>query len=390
MKVLHVIPSISSKRGGPSKAIFDMVKALRSEGVDASILSTIDNSMYREEKFVENEWFIHLDVPVLLLPCLDSKFRIVREFLFSSSLTYWLLSNIRNYDLIHVHAIFSYPSTIAMIIARLYKKPYIIRTIGQLSKWSLSQSKFRKKLMLTLIERSNLSNAVAIHVTSNSEQEEIFSLNLKCRVLLLGLGVEFNEDSDDIVKKTPNESVRFLFLSRLHPKKRLEVLMNALACLQSYYNQRNWYLYIAGDGEQDYVLKLKRIANELGIANRVVWMGHITGQIKENLLKSVDWYVLPSASENFAISAVEAMAAGVPVIITESVGVSDMVQKHRAGIITGSNSDELSQALYQAMNGPPLAMKRASRQLVKEHYLWSNVGKQLSAFYSKVLYQFSL
>ncbi|MEY4353089.1 MAG: hypothetical protein RLZZ609_1330 [Cyanobacteriota bacterium] len=386
MKILHIIPSISSKRGGPSKAVFDMVKALRSEGVDASILSTNDNSLYREEEFIVNEWFLHLDVPVLLLPCHDSKFRVIREFLFSSSLTYWLLRYIQNYDLIHVHALFSYPSTIAMLIARVHRKPYIIRTIGQLSRWSLSQSKFRKKLMLHLIERSNLSNAVAVHVTSKSEQEDVLRLNLGCPTLLLGLGVDFNEDCDKVIKKPPEDCIKFLFLSRLHPKKRLEVLITALAYMQSYYNHSNWYLYIAGDGEQDYVLKLKTLANKLGISNRIAWMGHITGHTKEDLLRSVDWYVLPSASENFAISAVEAMAAGVPVIITNSVGVADMVQEHGAGIIIGDNTNELSQALHQAMTGPPVAMKQASRRLVKQHYLWSNVARQLSAFYSRVLH----
>jgi glycosyltransferase involved in cell wall biosynthesis len=292
----------------------------------------------------------------------------------------------QNYDLIHVHAIFSYPSTIAMLIARAYRKPYVIRSIGQLSKWSLSQSKLRKKIMLSMIEKSNLSKAVAVHVTSMSEQNDVLRLKLGTPVLLLGLGVDYIENCDELLKTESRSCIKFLFLSRLHPKKQLEILMRALADLKDCYKHENWSLYIAGDGEQDYVLKLKSLAAELGIANRIVWMGHITGRVKEDLLKSVDWYVLPSASENFAISAVEAMAAGVPVIITNSVGVSDMVQKHGAGIIAEANTKELSQALHQAMNGPPLAMKQASRRLVKDHYLWSSVAKELTAFYSKVLH----
>ena len=386
MKILHVIPSISTKRGGPSKAVFDMVKALRSEGVDASILSTNDNSTYREEGFVVGKWFWYLDVPVLLLPCHESRFRIIREFLFSSSLTFWLLKYTQSYDLIHVHAIFSYPSTIAMLIARVYSKPYIVRSIGQLSEWSLSQSKLRKMIMLCLIERSNLSKAVAVHVTSISEQEDVLKLKLGNPILLLGLGVDFDENRDNLLETEPGHCIKFLFLSRLHPKKQLEVLMMALACLKDSYKNENWCLYIAGDGAQDYVAKLKSLAAELAIANHIVWMGHITGIIKDNLLKNVDWYVLPSASENFAISAVEAMAAGVPVIITKHVGVSDMVQKHRAGIIAEANTKQLTQALHQAMNGPPLAMKQASRKLVKDHYLWSSIARKLTAFYSEVLH----
>lgn len=273
-----------------------------------------------------------------------------------------------------------------MLIARAYRKPYIIRTIGQLSEWSLSQSRIRKKIMLGMIERSNLSNAVAVHVTSMSEQEDVLRLELGSPVLLLGLGVDFNENCNKLRETEPRSCIRFLFLSRLHPKKQLEILMRAFAYLEDCYKHENWFLYIAGDGDRDYVIKLKSLAAELGINNRIEWLGHITGHVKDDLLSSVDWYVLPSASENFAISAVEAMAAGVPVIITSTVGVSDMVKKHGAGIIAEASTMKFSQALHQAMNGPPLAMKQASRRLVKDHYLWSSVAKELSAFYSKVLH----
>jgi hypothetical protein len=145
LRVLHVIPSISPRRGGPSNAVIHMVKALLDEGVDASILTTSDNGCYRQLDLPTGKWFMYRDVKVLIQPCIDSNFRWIKEFLISLQLTRWLLINISQYDVVHVHALFSYPSTVTMLIARLRQVPYILRTIGQLNDWSLSQGAFKKK-----------------------------------------------------------------------------------------------------------------------------------------------------------------------------------------------------------------------------------------------------
>jgi glycosyltransferase involved in cell wall biosynthesis len=385
MKVLHVIPSISSKRGGPSKAIIDMVRALRIEGVDASIISTSDNSFYSEEKWIVGHWFTYEGIPILLLPCFDCRIKVLREFLFSPSLAIWLFMYIRRYDIIHIHAIFSFPSTFAMIAARIMRVPYIIRTIGQLNIWSLNQSRFRKRLMLGLVERSNLQHSVAVHVTSKSEMEDLRRLKMDSNVLLLGLGVDlvdsFRFDHSRVLEKV----TRFVFLSRLHPKKQLEVLLQALNIVRYRYGVDAWYLLVAGDGDEEYVKKLKSLALDLGLQKNIEWMGHITGQRKDELLQNVDWYVLPSASENFGISAVEALASGVPVIITDTVGISEMVSEHGAGIVVRDKPDDLSQVLFQAMGGPSPAMKDAARSLVRENYSWKQIAKRLSDFYLHTL-----
>ena len=139
MKILHIIPSISRKRGGPSTAILNMVKALRVEGIDASILTTNDNVDYREDKMTLGQWFLHNEVPILMFPSLETNSKLLREYLVSPLLSKWLSGNIGTYDALHIHSIFSYTSTTSMLIARIKQVPYIVRTIGQLNTWSLSQ-----------------------------------------------------------------------------------------------------------------------------------------------------------------------------------------------------------------------------------------------------------
>src|SRR5262249_40833043 len=139
LRVLHVIPSVGPARGGPSEGALGTVRALNARGLCAEILTTNDNGRgLLDVPFGQRTQ--HEGVPVHFFPCLDSPLEVIREFAFSASLTRWLARHLADYDLIHVHAFFSYASTAAMLMARRKRIPYVVRPLGLLCEWSLRQS----------------------------------------------------------------------------------------------------------------------------------------------------------------------------------------------------------------------------------------------------------
>ena len=189
LKVLHVIPSVAPCRGGPSKAIIEMVSALQDIGVDAEIATSNDNG--DSELNIElNTLTNHQSVPIRFFKRCPYKLRSLREFSYSKPFKTWLTNHIQDYDLVHVHAIFSYFSSYAMLQARRNSIPYIIRPIGQLEEWSLNQSKLKKTLYLKLIEKANIEGAGAVHFTADSERDQALARFKELNSCVIPLAVE--------------------------------------------------------------------------------------------------------------------------------------------------------------------------------------------------------
>ena len=152
LKILHVIPSLSPALGGPTQVALKIVKAVRTQGIDAEIVTTNHDVVGRLDVPLKT-LTVYEGVPVWFLPVTST----LKEYIFSTSLTKWLWQHIRNYDLLDNHYLFSYAPTCAAAIARWQNIPYTIRTQGQLTPWALNQSPLKKQLYTSAIERHNLN-----------------------------------------------------------------------------------------------------------------------------------------------------------------------------------------------------------------------------------------
>ncbi len=392
MKVLHVIPSIAAVRGGPSQAVIDMVRGLRSQDVDAEIVTTNDNGkdlldvpLYELTDRLEE----YANVPIRFFPRFSPNINPVREFAFSGALTTWLWQHINEYDLVHVHAIFSYASTIAMAIARIKNVPYITRPLGQLCEWSLQQSKLRKQIYLNVIERSNLLHSKSLHFTAEQEKIEFNQLGLNIPNFILPHGVYIPTpilDAKTQVREilhTPDQHPIILFMSRIHPKKGLEYLISALSKLKEY----NFALVIAGSGEPDYVNQIKDLLKTHDIGDRTHMIGFVKGETKNLYLQGADIFALTSHSENFGIAAIEALAAGTPVLITDGVAIAPMVKEHAIGYVTKLDIEAIISTLENFFQNfdKTVNNRQNYQQIISENYSWQSISDRLAKIYQAII-----
>lgn len=388
MRVLHVLPSISLQQGGPTQACLSFIHNLRKEGVDAEIATTNDDG----NKLLDvplHQRVDYSDIPIWFFPRTGR----MKSFIPSPSLSSWLWKYIDTYDLIHTHYLFCYVPTSTMALARFKKVPYVARTIGQLTPWALDQGKLKKKVYSNLFEKDNLNKAAAIHCTSFSEAIDVDSFGIKSPKLVLPLGVNpstalYANSRQSLREKfgLPCESNIILFLSRLHEKKRPDLLLHALAKLNQD-SQKKYYLILAGSGDLTYSAYLENLSRQLNLSDNVIFTGFVTGPDKNLLLHGADLFALPSYSENFGIAVAEALAAGLPVIITPEVQIASDIQAANAGLVVQGNLENWTNAISNLFQSPE-TMQRLSNNgqcFASEEYSWPAITRQLIQAYEEIL-----
>ncbi|HEX6050113.1 MAG TPA: glycosyltransferase [Gemmatimonadaceae bacterium] len=375
MRALHVIPSAAPVDGGPNVAVRALAEGLAAKGVGVTIATT--NAAGNGT----------LDVP-LETPVIDGG--VVYRFFgrtvpgswkFSWPLTRWLWSNARRYDVVHVHALFSYATIPGCRAAAHAPVPYVLRPLGTLSEWSLRHRAWKKRPYYTLLERSHLEGAAAIHVTSASEASDVARLGFgdRARVIPLGVAVPARRPQRAPAVGRP---LRLLFLSRLHEKKNIPTLLRALAAVTS----RGIELTIAGDGDAHYRAQLSAMVGELGLGGRVRFVGHVDGTAKHALLAESDCFVLPSAHENFGLAVAEALAAALPAIVSPGVALSAAVADAGAGVVVEPNDIALATALAWAAGHPGSLIEMGERawRLARRSLSWDASCARLVTLYAEI------
>lgn len=388
MKVLHVLPSLSYKLGGPTQVALNIVRGLRDVGIDAEIATTNDDEADLLDVLIGQRTYYE-EVPVWFFPRLAR----LKAFIPSVGLTRWMVSHLGEYDIVHSHYLFCYAPTMAGRLAQRHKIPYVVSTIGQLSPWALQQSQRKKQIYSRLIERPTLNRAAAIHCTTSTEADDAHRFGVITPTLVLPLGVNAAPIIANAARQLrdryylPPDCKIVLFLSRLHEKKRPDFLLRAFAQLNP--ESHNYHLLLAGSGDRGYCDHLKALTHTLGISDSVTLTGFVSGVAKDILLQGSDVFALPSYSENFGIAVAEALAAGLPVVITPDIQISPAIQKAAAGLIVPGQSSDWVSALSKMLTSSELRQKMGQngKQLAQEQYSWPQISLKLAQTYQEILSQ---
>jgi glycosyltransferase involved in cell wall biosynthesis len=388
IKILEVIPAVSPGFGGPTEVVINLTRELRALGIDAEIATTNDNTPGIIDVPL-GQRVEYREVPIYFFAYSSLR---LKQFLFSADLTRWLWQNIKNYDLVTAQTLFSYAPDLLAILARFHHIPYGVRTIGQLTPWALSQGKAKKEIYSTLIERPNLNHATYIHCTSIEETADANNFGVTAPKVVIPLGVNSPTHIPGAQQQLRQQLSLaadipiILFMSRLHPKKRLELLIQVLGELNSL--QQPFHLVIAGTGEDKYVESLQRLVTKHQIQSRTTFAGFVIGKDKDLLLQGSDFFVLPSYSENFGIALAEAMVVGIPVITTPGVHISSDIAQANAGIII-DDAPQLQAAITKLLQSPQLRSELGDngKRLALQKYSWPAIAQQFADLYSLILDQ---
>jgi glycosyltransferase involved in cell wall biosynthesis len=383
VRILQVVPSYlpAVRYGGPIFAVHALCRALAARGHEVQVFTTnVDGA--------ENS-SVPVGTPVTLDGVLVRYFACpsLRRLYWAPALGRALEREIGTFDAVHLHSVFLWPTWAAARAARRARAPYVLAPRGMLIKELIARrSRLAKTAWIRCIERSNVEHASAVHVTSQLEAAELerFAWRLP-RLAVLPNGIdeplaskgEIGADVAAIVARAP----LVLFLGRLSWKKGLDRLLSAFAHTSA------GTLAIIGPDDEGLASQFARQAGQMGLADRVLILPRsVVGAEKERLFAAARLFVLPSYSENFGNTVLEAMRRGVPVVVTPEVGAAEIVRESGAGVVTAGEPEPLSAAILRLYSDPDLArsMGEAGQRHAIEHYTWSSVAARMQGLYESL------
>lgn len=295
-----------------------------------------------------------------------------------------LFSLIKSVDVVHQHSLWRLNSLITIISSLFFKKRTIIQPHGALMKYALTQkSKYLKIIYYYLIERFNLMLSESI-IVSSKEEANFFIIKWQFdKIKFIPLGVKSDFATNQVKLKSMDKYFKLCYISRIHPIKGLELLIDSVSILENKIKEKI-RITIAGNGNDSYVNFLKDRIKFFGLDINFSFIGLINEQEKKKTLDSTDFFILPSFSESFSISTVEALSRGVPVLTSSGTPWKDIFPQEKCGIIFDCNRNSILDAIIESYNMSNTTYNEFSSNainLVDKYYIFEKNIDALNKLY---------
>ena len=373
MRVLFVSPSFypAFHYGGPifiNRAFCDAMAKI--EGIEVEVLTTDSDGGRRID--LKSAAANHTESYAI---------RFCRRILppdIAPGLLLRLFGMIRRADVVHLNGVYSFTTIPTLALCKLMRKPVAWSTMGALQRWQGTTRPETKRAWERICDLFCDPERVVMHVTSEEEKNESLGKIHQASALVLRNGIEIPK-----LKGEPGrdraDSLRLLYIGRLHPIKGIENLLKALTLVR-----RKAKLAICGDGDAAYEAQLRALVSELRLDEVVSFHGRVDGELKERHFNESDLCVAPSFKEAFCTVVLEALARGVPVIASRGIPWESVVEKD-CGLSVDNEPAELAAAIDRAATMPLTDMGQRGRLWMEQEFSWSGVAHEMIAEYGRLI-----
>jgi glycosyltransferase involved in cell wall biosynthesis len=380
VRTLHVVLSVDNRVGGALHAALGVCKFLTLAGHRAEVTAVAGDG--------DETDYLSVAYPEIRVHLFPKSFP--ARYSNSNAFADWFRAHYADYDLVEIHSLFTCLAWRAVDLCRQFGKPYLIRPHGSLDPFDLRKHAWLKRILGPLLLRSTLARSSGVLLTTELEAERLVTYGAICRRIVHALPVVLPELSRDGIRfrdrhGIPHDARVILFMSRIDYKKGLEFLIPAIGELQQEFSDL-WFV-LAGAGERSFTQGVEQLIFRCGLDEKTRRVGFISGQEKADALAAADVFALPSLNENFGIVLIEAMNAGVPLLISDEVYIHREVSDAGAGVVCKPTSASVKSTLRSLLAGSLdlKVMGERGRRLVQERYLPEQSTKSLIATYSAIL-----
>lgn len=352
MKVLHTVASLRPETGGPARSVPGLAAAVAQAGAEVSLWS----------------------------PDVDGAPSINGVEILEGELSE-VIRHGHGFDLIHDHGLWLPVNHRIAGLASRHGIPRMVSPRGMLEPWALNHRKWKKRAAWWLYQRGDLRSAIALHATADSEAEQFRRLGLKIPVHVIPNGIDLGLTTDNRQPATDQRTA--LFLSRIHPKKGLPMLVKAWSAVRP----DGWRLKIVGGGEEGHLEEVKGLVRQADLQDEWEFIGPLEGDEKRVAFSEAQLFVLPTYSENFGIAVAEALDAGLPVITTTGAPWAGLIE-HCCGWWIEPELDDLEKVLREATACQSEVLREMGirgREWVRADFAWQGIGERMLAAYDQLL-----
>ena len=396
MNILHVIPSFAPawRYGGPIAASLGLTTALAKRGHYVKVFTT--------NKDGSGVLPVQTGKPLPMAGIEVTYFPVEfpKWYYFSLKLSKALKHELPNFDIVHIHSVYLWPTTIASYWCRKMKIPYVIRPAGLLDSINVNKnyegliasymSKIKKNVYMKLFGKYDLYNAKGIQYTSQYEMDSSFKRGIKKKGKIIPIGVDIPQTNKQSINHTSSriepKLKTLLFLSRLDPIKGIETLIETINIL--YQLRKDFKLVIGGSGEIGYEGKLHEMIENNGLGDIVHMIGNVSPNDKNEIFENSDLFILLSRHENFGVVVAEAMSMHLPVVISNNVGIHNYVKDYGAGLVIDKDNPEfIANEISNLLDDPNLMnqMGKKGRSLCENEFAWDKIAWQTEKYYEELI-----